>query len=274
MFDGVLRDRKSAPPTCRLRRIFLVCLGTALACGGIVGLLLPIVPGIPLLLAGVVVLSREFPPLEKTFERFEARFPIARRCLEAFPRLRAMWRRRFSRNVRDSATAGTAPPREKNFQMSSFQSRRKWNLARAQADGASFKVLVFDQNVDALSWHAAPFEAREFEVYKSASIGAALRCIEREELDFAVVDQGSEAFEGLRVIGHLLRYNFHTPVIVLASEQNAACDRQARSLGALEYLQKPVSVTEMDSIIDRYLRCGQEEQGLREAANGHGVELQ
>jgi hypothetical protein len=33
-----------------------------------------------------------------------------------------------------------------------------------------------------------------------------MRCIEREEFDIAVVDQGSAAFEGRRVIRHLVRY--------------------------------------------------------------------
>jgi ActR/RegA family two-component response regulator len=276
MFDGEFPGRSSAPPTYRLRRIFLVCLGTALAFSGIVGLFLPVVPGIPLLLAGAVVLSREFPALEQALETFEARFPGVRRRLEAFPRRCAKWSRRFLRKVRDSATASTAakasPSPEKNFQMSTSQSKRERNSARAQADGAAFKILVFDRNVEDLSWHAAPFEARGFEVYKCASIDAALRCIEREELDFALVDQGSAAFEGLRVIGHLLRYNLHTPLIVLASEQDVACNRQARSLGARDYLQKPVSVAEMDSIVRRYIRSSQEESELRETADGHNAE--
>jgi hypothetical protein len=40
-----------------------------------------------------------------------------------------------------------------------------------------------------------------FEVHKCMSIESAMRCIEREEFDIAVVDQGSPAFEGRRVIG-------------------------------------------------------------------------
>ena len=65
----------------------------------------------------------------------------------------------------------------------------------------TWKVLIFDQDVETLARHAEPFEAQGFEVHKCMSIEMAMRCIEREEFDIAVVDQGSPAFEGRRVIG-------------------------------------------------------------------------
>jgi DNA-binding NtrC family response regulator len=114
------------------------------------------------------------------------------------------------------------------------------------------KVLIFDEDVEDLARQAEPFEAYGFEVYKCTSIETAMRCVEREEFDFAFVDQVSPAFEGLRVIRHLVRYNLHTPFVVVARCKDALCHQQALAVGALDYLEKPVPSTETDWIIAKY----------------------
>ena len=85
---------------------------------------------------------------------------------------------------------------------------------------------------------AEPFEAHGFEVQKCMTVEAAMRSVEREEFDFALVDQGSPAFEGLRVIRHLVRYNSHTPFVVVTHCKDMLCCRQALTLGAMDYLEK------------------------------------
>ena len=121
-------------------------------------------------------------------------------------------------------------------------------------------MLIFDTNAEDLVRHAKPFEVRGFDVCKCLSIEAAMRCVEREDLDFAVVEQGSKGFEGLRVIKHLVRYNLHTPIVVLLDSEDALCHEHLLALSAVEYLEKPASNVEMNSIIDKYFgnSCAQE----------------
>ena len=116
------------------------------------------------------------------------------------------------------------------------------------------KVLIFDEDIETLARHTEPFEAQGFEVHKCLSIETAMRCIEREEFDLAMVDQGSAAFEGRRVIRHLIRYNFSVPLIVLARLRDERCYQQAIELGAAEYLEKPASAAKIDKIIQALLR--------------------
>ena len=113
-------------------------------------------------------------------------------------------------------------------------------------------TLIFDEDIEDLARHAEPFEAHGFEVHKCMSIETAMRCVEREEFNFALVDQGSSAFEGLRVIRHLVRYNLRTPFVVLARLKDMLCYREALALGAMEYLQKPVPTAQMNWIIRTY----------------------
>jgi DNA-binding response OmpR family regulator len=115
------------------------------------------------------------------------------------------------------------------------------------------KVLIFDVDIEDLARHAKPFEAHGFEVHKCMSVETAMRCVEREELDFAVLDQGSSSFEGLRIIRHLVRYNIRTPFVVVTRCRDILCRQEALALGAVDYLEKPVPTEEMNWIIRNYL---------------------
>jgi DNA-binding NtrC family response regulator len=113
-------------------------------------------------------------------------------------------------------------------------------------------VLIFDEDIEDLARHAEPFEAHGFEVHKCMSVEAAMRLVEREHFEFALVDQGSSAFEGRQVIRHLARYNSHTPFVVVARRKEMVCCQKALALGATDYLEKPVPRAEMDRIINCY----------------------
>ena len=81
-----------------------------------------------------------------------------------------------------------------------------------------------------------------------------MRLIEREQFDFALVDQGSVAFEGLRVIRHMMRYNPETPFVVVTQQKDAQCGRRALAAGADDYLEKPVAEAEIEWLIAQLVR--------------------
>jgi ActR/RegA family two-component response regulator len=60
------------------------------------------------------------------------------------------------------------------------------NVEEVKTLGAARKVLIFDEDIEDLTRHAEPFEARGCEVHKCMSVETAMRCIEREEFDFAL----------------------------------------------------------------------------------------
>jgi CheY-like chemotaxis protein len=200
-----------------LHRIAAVALGWTFLLGGILGMFLPVVPGGVLIAAGAFLLHRRHAWARRATEKYRSRFP-------ALDRVIAKMERREQRNV-----DGT------------------------QALCGTRKVLIFDQDTEELSLYAQPFEAQGVEVHKCASIESAMRCVEREQFDLALVDQVSPAFEGRRILGHLVRYNWPIPFIVLARWKDMHCLRLALELGAVEYLEKPVSAARMNGIIERFL---------------------
>lgn len=134
-----------------------------------------------------------------------------------------------------------------------MRQRIEESVDEARVLRATPKVLVFDQDVIDLARHAEPFEAQGFEVHKCMSVEAAMRCVEREDFDFALVDQGSPGFEGRRVIRHIVRYNLLTPFVVVARCRDIGCHQQALALGAIDYLEKPISSADLNWIIEKYL---------------------
>jgi ActR/RegA family two-component response regulator len=126
------------------------------------------------------------------------------------------------------------------------------NIDQDETACETCKVLIFDEDIEDLARAAEPFEAHGFEVHKCTTVEAAMRSVEREQFEFALVDQGSTAFEGRRVIRHLARYNSHTPFVVVAGCKEMACCQQALALGATDYLEKPVPRARLNQIIECY----------------------
>jgi len=115
------------------------------------------------------------------------------------------------------------------------------NVEEAKTLRAACKVLIFDEGIEDLTRYAEPFEAHGCEVQKCMSVETAMRSIEREEFDFALLDQGSSAFEGLRVIRHLVRYNLRTPFVVTRPRGNPPALRTEQGRPSLFSQSSPES---------------------------------
>jgi len=245
-------------PQNPLRRITVVALGWILILGGIVGLFVPIIPGAVLLVVGALMVNPQWAWLRRMLEKCRVRFPF---LAPAFMRLSAWSESRQRVFKKDPADSGAQFEVEmahrgcKKVPAARAKMRQETqpNVGEAETPCSMRNVLIFDEDIGDLARHAEPFEAHGFEVHKCLSVEAAMRSVEREEFEFALVDQGSSAFEGRRVIRHLVRYNSHTPFVVVARRKETACCQQALALGAADYLEKPVPSTEMDRIIKCYI---------------------
>lgn len=72
------------------KKLLAVLLGWALVALGAIGIILPILPGIPVLLVGLFILSSEYVWAHQLLERIRERFPAASRKAQewvgVFPR--------------------------------------------------------------------------------------------------------------------------------------------------------------------------------------------
>ena len=241
-----------------LLRIAVVPLGWILILGGIVGLFVPIMPGAVLIIAGALLVNPQWAWLQRILEKCRVRFPVLAPAFRRFSGWSEGRQSLFKRNPADSRTQFEVEAAHRGYKKvppdrSKMRQETQQNVGEAETPCSVRNVLIFDEDIEDLARHAEPFEAHGFEVHKCTSVEAAMRSLEREEFEFALVDQGSSAFEGRRVIRHLVRYNSHTPFVVVARRKEMACRQQALALGAADYLEKPVPSTEMDRIIKCYI---------------------
>jgi len=102
------------------------------------------------------------------------------------------------------------------------------------------KVLLVDEEAGDLRILRLILEGQGFEVFTCTTFEAGLQCLETETFDFVVVSQGTQAFEGRRVLDRAMQLNRHLPVLVLTRCIEMQCYLEAMQMGAIDYLEKPV----------------------------------
>lgn len=84
-----------------LKRVAVLTLGCLTVFGGIVGLVLPIIPGILLLFIGALVLSSECAWIREMLKRLRIRFPVVDGAFEHVSVRYADWWHRFRFDTAD-----------------------------------------------------------------------------------------------------------------------------------------------------------------------------
>jgi ActR/RegA family two-component response regulator len=123
----------------------------------------------------------------------------------------------------------------------------------AELDSLARKALLVDEDAQDLADLAALFEARGFIVVRCRAYEEAMRAIRNELFDFAIVDQGSPAFEGRIVVRCLNQFLPYTVFLVTARCADIKCYLEALKLGAEDYILKPISDKQADFLIQRLL---------------------
>ena len=119
---------------------------------------------------------------------------------------------------------------------------------------AKLRFLLVDEDHNDREYHRALLEKQGYKVCVSNSYREAARCLEDESFDFILVGQGTSAFEGRCVVERALSLDQRRPVVVLSRCLDIDCYLEAMQLGAVDYLEKPVSPAEMARVVRTHLR--------------------
>lgn len=102
------------------------------------------------------------------------------------------------------------------------------------------KVLLVDEDAGDLRILRLILEGQGFEVFTCTTYEAGIRCLEMEPFDFVVVSQGTQAFEGRRLLDRAQQLDRRRPVLVVTRCMDMPCYLEAMQMGAIDYLEKPV----------------------------------
>ncbi len=115
------------------------------------------------------------------------------------------------------------------------------------------KVLLVIDEPESLGHHSELLRSMGYEVLACTSYGVGMEMLQDEEFDFVTVGQGGLNFEGKGVVMRALEIDRNTPVLVLARTSDMGNYLEAMQLGAVDYLEMPVSQEEFARVLRTHL---------------------
>lgn len=116
------------------------------------------------------------------------------------------------------------------------------------------KLLVVDEDLRDMCDYCGMLRERGYEVHCVCSYAEGTACLNREPVDLVIVSQGSPAFEGRHVVERAIEKDRRIPVLVLTRSVDMNCYLEAMQLGAFDYLEKPVSASQVLKLVATHFR--------------------
>ena len=90
-----------------------------------------------------------------------------------------------------------------------------------------------------------------YEVDYAVDGTAGLKAVEANSYSLALVDIRLPGMDGLSLLRHIRSIHPEMPVIVLTGHGDPSMSEEALSLGATDFLYKPVKLLDLDALLDR-----------------------
>ena len=119
------------------------------------------------------------------------------------------------------------------------------------------RVLLVDEDAGDVRILRLILEGQGFEVLTCATYEAGIQCLEREPFDFVVVSQGTQAFEGRKVLDRITQLDRRLPVLVVTRCIDMRCYLEAMQMGAIDYLEKPVPPADLLRFVQAHIQYNQ-----------------
>jgi len=107
------------------------------------------------------------------------------------------------------------------------------------------KVLLVDDEVDFLKTLAERLEARGLRVSTAASGETAVANADTEEYDLIVLDLSMPGIDGLETLSRIKARQPNAEIIILTGQGSIKTSIEAMKLGAEDFIQKPVNISEL-----------------------------
>jgi DNA-binding NtrC family response regulator len=119
--------------------------------------------------------------------------------------------------------------------------------------GDRARVLLVNKNPEDLAYYGVMLHKMQCQVRTSSSFAKGAQCLEREQYDLIVLDQGSSRFEGWQVLMTAMEVDTEVPVLVLARSYNRGCYEEAMQSGALDYVEGRLSEAKLVAFLETFV---------------------
>lgn len=117
------------------------------------------------------------------------------------------------------------------------------------------KILAVDDEENFLHLLSHTLQKEGYEVRTALDGPEALRKLEQEEFDLALIDVRMTPMDGLAVLGDIKKRYPHTKVIMITAYPTGETRRLSLQQGAVQYLTKPIEIQDLKLTIRQALAC-------------------
>ena len=116
------------------------------------------------------------------------------------------------------------------------------------------RILVIEDERRDLEHFSSIFREHGFDVFACESAAQGATLLEKDKYDFILVEQGSHAFEGRAILERVLEVDRCLPTAVLTRYVDMDCYLEAMQMGAVDYLEKPISDDDILRVVETHMR--------------------
>lgn len=111
------------------------------------------------------------------------------------------------------------------------------------------KLLIVDDEIDIREFAKNFFQKRGVTVFTAAGGLKALDIIDKEEPDLVLLDVHMEEISGIEVLKRLRAKGNPVKVMMVTGVEEARVVNEAKSLGVLGYIHKPLVLEELEKVV-------------------------
>ena len=116
------------------------------------------------------------------------------------------------------------------------------------------RILLVDEDSRDRDHYRRMLHDSGFEVRTCSDFAEATGLLGTAQFDCVVVDQGGPDFKGRLVLEQSVAKDRYRPVVILSRYHDVGCYLEAMQLGAVDYLEKPLSAVEIVRAVTTHLQ--------------------
>ena len=111
------------------------------------------------------------------------------------------------------------------------------------------RLLVVDDEIDVCDFMKNFFNERGFEVFVAYNGQEALELVEMKKPQMVILDMRMPVMDGMSVLRELRKADSDTRVIVVTAVEDPSKAEEAKKLGAVEYITKPILLEQLERTV-------------------------
>ena len=115
------------------------------------------------------------------------------------------------------------------------------------------RLLVVGEELGDLTARSAVLETFGYQVRVCSSHEQAVHSLQSEGFDLVLLNQGSPRLDWRGVLERAISIDRHTPVLVITRSVDTSSYLDAMQLGALDYVEEPLNLSEIVRLIEAHL---------------------